>query len=129
MLARYANAEQRRRWLLPLLEGRIRSCFAMTEPTVASSDATNIGISIARDEARGEYVINGSKWWCTGAGSLHCKIMILMGKTRTDGETLPSYHPCRIMILMGKTRTDGPIHKQQSQLLVPMDTPGTTLLL
>ena len=106
MLARYANAEQRRRWLLPLLEGRIRSCFAMTEPTVASSDATNIGISIARDEARGEYVINGSKWWCTGAGSLHCKIMILMGKTRTDG----------------------PIHKQQSQLLVPMDTPGITLL-
>ena len=106
VLARYANAEQRRRWLLPLLEGRIRSCFAMTEPSVASSDATNIGISIARDEARGEYVINGSKWWCTGAGSLHCKIMILMGKTRTDG----------------------PIHKQQSQLLVPMDTPGITLL-
>jgi alkylation response protein AidB-like acyl-CoA dehydrogenase len=106
VLARYGSAEQRRRWLVPLLEGRIRSCFAMTEPSVASSDATNIGISITRDEARGEYVINGTKWWCTGAGSLHCKIMILMGKTRTDG----------------------PIHKQQSQLLVPMDTPGITLL-
>ena len=106
VLARYGTPEQRQRWLVPLLEGRIRSCFAMTEPNVASSDATNIGISIVRDEARGEYVINGSKWWCTGAGSLHCKIMILMGKTDPSA----------------------PLHRQQSQLLVPMETPGITLL-
>jgi len=106
VLARYGSAEQRQRWLVPLLEGRIRSCFAMTEPNVASSDATNIGISIARDEARQEYVINGSKWWCTGAGSLHCKIMILMGKTDATA----------------------PRHRQQSQLLVPMETLGITLL-
>ncbi|KAL1510229.1 hypothetical protein AB1Y20_006556 [Prymnesium parvum] len=105
-LARYGSPEQRERWLLPLLEGRIRSCFAMTEPAVASSDATNIGISIERDSAAGEYVINGSKWWITGAGSLHCKIMILMGKTDAKA----------------------PLHRQQSQILVPMDTPGITLL-
>ena len=65
------------RWLKPLLDGSIRSCFAMTEPDVASSDATNIAIDIARDGD--EYVVNGRKWWCTGAGSLHCEIMILMG--------------------------------------------------
>lgn len=78
----------------------------MTEPDVASSDATNIGISITRDEAAGEYVINGSKWWITGAGSLHCKIMILMGKTNPSAS----------------------LYRQQSQILVPMDTRGITLL-
>ena len=94
------------RRLIPLLEGQIRSCFAMTEPAVASSDATNIGISIVRDEVAGRYVINGSKWWITGAGSLHCKIMIVMGKTNLDAK----------------------LYRQQSQILVPMDTPGITLL-
>ena len=78
----------------------------MTEPAVASSDATNIGISIVRDEAAGQYVINGTKWWITGAGSLHCKIMILMGKTNPTAK----------------------LYRQQSQILVPMDTPGITLL-
>ena len=81
VLARYGTPEQRQLWLVPLLEGRIRSAFAMTEPNVASSDATNIGISIVRDEQAGEYIINGRKWWTTGAGSLHCEILILMGKT------------------------------------------------
>jgi alkylation response protein AidB-like acyl-CoA dehydrogenase len=106
VLCRYANDEQKAKWLTPLLEGKIRSCFAMTEPEVASSDATNIGINIARDEENGEYVINGTKWWITGSLSLHCKIMILMGKTDTNA----------------------PRHQQQSQILVPMDTPGITLL-
>eukprot|EP00040_Diaphanoeca_grandis_P014490 m.73556 g.73556 ORF g.73556 m.73556 type:complete len:460 (+) comp24572_c0_seq1:23-1402(+) len=106
VLARYGTQAQRERWLVPLLEGKIRSCFAMTEPDVASSDATNISIRIDRDEAAGEYVINGSKWYITGAGSLHCEIMILMGKTSTTGK----------------------IHQQQSQILVPMNTPGMTLL-
>jgi len=106
VLARYGSPAQREQWLVPLLEGKIRSCFAMTEPDVASSDATNIGIEIARDEARQEYVINGKKWWITGAGSLHCKIMILMGKTD------PKAH----------------MYNQQSQILVPMDTPGITLV-
>jgi alkylation response protein AidB-like acyl-CoA dehydrogenase len=104
VLARYGTKEQRDKWLMPLLEGDIRSCYAMTEPDVASSDATNIGISIAREGD--EYVINGTKWWITGAGSLHCKIMILMGKTNPGAKTF----------------------RQQSQILVPMDTPGITLL-
>ena len=106
VLARYATPAQRERWLVPLLEGKIRSCFAMTEPNVASSDATNIGIQIDRDEARGEYVVNGRKWYITGAGSLHCEIMILMGKTN-PGEAK---------------------HAQQSQILVPMSTPGIVLV-
>jgi len=106
VLARYGTPAQREQWLVPLLEGKIRSCFAMTEPAVASSDATNISISIARDEGTQEYVINGNKWWITGAGSLHCKIMILMGKTSTTGK----------------------IHEQKSQILVPTDTPGITLI-
>jgi len=104
VLARYGTEEQKAKWLKPLLEGEIRSCYAMTEPAVASSDATNIGISIARDG--NEYVINGEKWWITGAGSLHCKIMILMGKTNPNAKAF----------------------RQQSQILVPMDTPGITLL-
>lgn len=106
VLARYATSAQRERWLVPLLQGSIRSCFAMTEPDVASSDATNISIRIDRDEGAGEYVINGKKWWITGAGSLHCEIMILMGKTNPTASK----------------------YRQQSQILVPMNTPGITLL-
>lgn len=106
VLARYGTPAQRQQWLVPLLEGKIRSAFAMTEPDVASSDATNICIRIDRDEAKGQYVINGKKWWITGAGSLHCKIMILMGKTNPEA----------------------PLHAQQSQILVPTDTPGITLM-
>lgn len=106
VLARYGTPAQRAKWLVPLLKGTIRSCYAMTEPAVASSDATNIGIEIKRDERTGEYVVNGRKWWITGAGSLHCKIMILMGKTNPGN----------------------PLHSQQSQILVPMDTPGITLI-
>eukprot|EP00316_Scyphosphaera_apsteinii_P008113 CAMPEP_0119342164 /NCGR_PEP_ID=MMETSP1333-20130426/104140_1 /TAXON_ID=418940 /ORGANISM="Scyphosphaera apsteinii, Strain RCC1455" /LENGTH=460 /DNA_ID=CAMNT_0007354327 /DNA_START=93 /DNA_END=1475 /DNA_ORIENTATION=- len=103
-IARFGSAEQKEQWLKPLLAGKIRSCFAMTEPDVASSDATNISIGIVREGD--EYVINGRKWWCTGAGSLHTKIMILMGKTNPEAST----------------------HKQQSMLLVPMDTPGIKLI-
>ena len=81
-LARYGNDEQKAKWLIPLLEGRIRSAFAMTEPgrdnNLGSSDATSMSIHVDRDEQNQEYVINGRKWWITGAGSLHCKIMILM---------------------------------------------------
>ena len=98
VLARYGSPAQRKRWLVPLLQGKIRSCFAMTEPNVASSDATNISIRIDRDETTSEYVINGEKWWITGAGSLHCEIMILMGKTNPNAAR----------------------HAQQSQILVPM---------
>jgi acyl-CoA dehydrogenase len=103
VLARYGTPEQKKRWLEPLLAGQIRSCFAMTEPEVASSDATNIS---ARIERRGdEYVINGRKWWTSGAGDPRCKIIIFMGKTD------PSAPP----------------HKQQSMILVPMETPGVTI--
>jgi alkylation response protein AidB-like acyl-CoA dehydrogenase len=104
VLARFGSEEQKRQYLEPLLAGEIRSCFAMTEPDVASSDASNIGIEIRREGE--EYVINGSKWWITGAGSLHCKIMILMGKTDPTAQK----------------------YAQQSQILVPMDTPGITLI-
>lgn len=104
VLARVGTDEQKRRWLRPLLEAEIRSCFAMTEPDVASSDATNISIDIQR---RGDnYVINGRKHWITGAGNVDCKIMILMGKTDPQAKG----------------------HTQQSQILVPMDTPGITLV-
>ena len=97
VLARYGTPEQQERWLKPLLAGEIRSCFAMTEPAVASSDATNIESSIVRDGD--EYVINGRKWWSSGAGDPRCKIAIFMGKTDTSA----------------------PRHKQQSMVLVPMD--------
>jgi acyl-CoA dehydrogenase len=100
VLARYGTPEQKDRWLKPLLAGEIRSCFSMTEPAVASSDATNIESSIMRDGDH--YVINGRKWWSSGAGDPRCKISIFMGKTDPAG----------------------PKHKQQSMILVPMDTPG-----
>jgi acyl-CoA dehydrogenase len=101
VLARYGTPEQQERWLKPLLAGEIRSCFAMTEPEVASSDATNIQARIVRDGDH--YVINGRKWWTTGAPDPRCKIAIFMGKTAPD-------HPNR--------------HEQQSMILVPMDAPG-----
>jgi len=100
VLARYGTPEQKERWLKPLLAGEIRSCFAMTEPAVASSDATNIESSIRRQG--NEYVINGRKWWSSGAGDPRCKIAIFMGKTDPAA----------------------PKHKQQSMILVPMDAPG-----
>ena len=99
VLVRYGTEEQKERWLRPLLDGEIRSCFAMTEPDVASSDATNIRARIERDGD--EYVVNGRKWWISGAG--------------TRG---------RISIFMGKTDPDAPRHEQQSMILVPLDTPG-----
>ena len=101
VLARYGTEEQKRQWLMPLLAGDIRSCFAMTEPAVASSDATNIESSIRRDGD--EYVINGRKWYTTGATDPRCRIIIFMGKTDAD-------NPDR--------------HRQQSMILVPMQTPG-----
>ena len=100
VLARYGTPEQKERWLKPLLAGEIRSCFAMTEPAVASSDATNIEASIVRDGD--EYVINGLKWWSSGAGDPRCKIAIFMGKTDPSA----------------------PRHQQQSMILVPMNAPG-----
>src|SRR5262244_4201164 len=103
VLVRYGTAEQRKRWLDPLLGGEIRSCFAMTEPDVASSDATNIQSSIVRDGA--DYVISGRKWWISGAGDPRC----------------------RIAIFMGKTDPSAPRHAQQSMILVPMDTRGVTI--
>jgi acyl-CoA dehydrogenase len=104
VLARYGTEAQKQEWLLPLLEGEIRSAFAMTEPAVASSDATNIQTEIKRDG--GDYVINGRKWWISGAPDPRCKIMIVMGKTDPDA----------------------PRHQQQSQILVPKDTPGVTIV-
>jgi acyl-CoA dehydrogenase len=105
VLARYGTPAQQAQWLAPLLDGQIRSAFAMTEPAVASSDATNIESSIVRDGD--EYVINGRKWYTTGATDPRCKIIIFMGKTDPD-------NPDR--------------HKQQSMVLVPKDTPGVTVL-
>jgi acyl-CoA dehydrogenase len=100
-LARYGSAEQKRRWLDPLLAGDIRSCFAMTEPDVASSDARNIGATIVRDGD--EYIINGRKWWSSGSGDPRCRLFIVMGKTDPDGED---------------------VYRQQSMILVPAETPG-----
>jgi acyl-CoA dehydrogenase len=103
VLHMFGTDTQRAQWLEPLLDGRIRSGFAMTEPDVASSDATNIATRIERDGD--DYVINGRKWWTTGALDPRCEILILMGKTDPDAET----------------------HRQQSMVLVPMDTPGVTV--
>src|SRR5215210_1044885 len=103
VLARYGSPEQQEKWLKPLLSGEIRSAFCMTEPDVASSDATNIQARIERDGDK--YVVNGRKWWSTGAGNRRCKISIFMGKT--DPET--------------------PRYEQQSMILVPLDTPGVTI--
>jgi acyl-CoA dehydrogenase len=103
VLERYGSPELKERWLKPLLAGAIRSCFAMTEPEVASSDATNIESSIVRDG--GHYVINGHKWWTSGAGDPRCKVAIFMGKTDPVA----------------------PKHKQQSMIVVPIDAPGVTI--
>ncbi|WP_375394791.1 acyl-CoA dehydrogenase family protein [uncultured Sphingomonas sp.] len=100
---RYGTREQKERWLKPLMEGTIRSAFLMTEPAVASSDATNIETSIVRDGE--DYVINGTKWWSSGVGDPRCQIAITMGKTSFEGSR----------------------HQQQSQVLVPLDTPGVTI--
>jgi acyl-CoA dehydrogenase len=103
-LERYATPEQKKEWLEPLLEGKIRSAFAMTEPRVASSDATNIESSIVRQGD--SYVINGRKWWTSGAGSARCRLFIFMGKTDPGAQK----------------------HRQQSMILVPRETPGITIL-
>ena len=104
VLERYGTEDQKKQWLEPLLDGRIRSAFAMTEPEVASSDATNIRCRIERDGDH--YVINGRKWWTSGI-----------------------LHPhCRILIVMGKTDPNAPTHEQQSQILVPSDAPGVKVL-
>jgi acyl-CoA dehydrogenase len=104
VLSLFGSPEQQERWLRPLLDGEIRSAFAMTEPDVASSDATNVQLSIARDGD--EWVLNGRKWWISNA-----------------------LHPhCRILIVMGKTNPEGPPHQQQSMVLVPIDTAGVTVV-
>jgi acyl-CoA dehydrogenase len=104
VLTRFGTEEHKEKWLRPLLDGEIRSAFAMTEPAVASSDATNIETSIVRDGD--EYVIDGRKWWISNA-----------------------LHPhCRVLIVMGKTNPDAPRHQQQSMLTVPLDTPGVTIV-
>jgi acyl-CoA dehydrogenase len=104
VLARYGSEEDKKKWLVPLLEGKIRSAFAMTEPAVASSDATNIETSIVRDGD--EYVINGLKWYTSGAMNANCKVMVVMGKTDPSAAR----------------------HAQQSQILVPLDTKGVTIV-
>ncbi len=104
VLHQFGTDEQKDRWLAPLLDGEIRSAFAMTEPDVASSDATNVAMRIERDGE--DYVLNGRKWWTSNA-----------------------LHPhCRIMIVMGKTSPEAPVHRQQSQILVPLDTPGVNVV-
>src|SRR5713226_1717243 len=104
VLARYGTSDQKEKWLRPLLAGEIRSCFAMTEPDVASSDATNICARIVREG--NEYVIQGRKWWSSGAGDPRCKLALFMGKTDTAA----------------------PAHKQQSMVLVPLDAPGIKIV-
>jgi len=104
VIERYGTDEHKRTWLEPLLDGKIRSAFAMTEPDVASSDATNIRTEIRRDGD--EYVLNGRKWWTSGVLDPRCKIMIVMGRSNPDAA----------------------IHVQQSQILVPVDTPGVTIV-
>jgi len=101
---RYGTAEQKKKWLVPLMNGEIRSAFLMTEPAVASSDATNIETRMVRDGD--EYVINGRKWWSSGLGDPRCKVAIVMGKTDTGAQK----------------------HQQQSQIIVPMDAPGVNII-
>jgi len=103
-LERYGTEEQKREWLDPLLAGDIRSCFAMTEPDVASSDARNIGSTILRDGD--DYVVNGHKWWSSGSSDPRCKLFIFMGKTDPDGDD---------------------VYRQQSMILIPVDVPGVTI--
>ncbi|GGK30657.1 acyl-CoA dehydrogenase [Caldalkalibacillus thermarum] len=103
VLVRYGSEEQKRKWLEPLLKGEIRSCFSMTEPQVASSDATNMQARIERD--RDEYVINGRKWWSSGAGDPRCKFAIVMGLSNPDA----------------------PKHERHSMIIVPLDTPGVKI--
>ncbi|GLS98877.1 acyl-CoA dehydrogenase [Sphingobium jiangsuense] len=104
LLLRYGSPDQQRRWLVPLMNGEMRSAFLMTEPAVASSDATNVETRIERDGDH--YVINGRKWWSTGTGDADC----------------------RILIIMGKTDPAAPVHAQQSQILVPIETPGVRVV-
>jgi acyl-CoA dehydrogenase len=104
VLHQFGTPEQQERWLQPLLDGDIRSAFAMTEPDVASSDATNVALRIERDGD--ELVLNGRKWWTTGVRHPHC----------------------RVLIVMGKTDPGAPVHQQQSMVIVPLDTPGVTVL-
>jgi acyl-CoA dehydrogenase len=106
VLVRYGSQQQQDQWLKPLLAGKIRSCFAMTEPDVASSDATNVRARIERNAAGGsEYLLNGRKWWTSGAGDPRCKLCIFMGQTNPAAA----------------------VHQQQSMILVPMDAPGITI--
>ena len=105
VLYRYGTLEQKRQWLQPLLDGEIRSCFAMTEPEVASSDATNIRSRVERDGAN--YVLNGHKWWSSGANDERCQLIVFMGKT---------------------SRQDSAAHDRHSMILVPMNTPGITVV-
>jgi acyl-CoA dehydrogenase len=104
VLAKYGNDAQKQQWLRPLMDGKIRSAFLMTEPQVASSDATNIELSIRREG--NEYVLNGQKWWSSGAGDPRCQIYIVMGKTDPDNKDP---------------------YRQQSVILVPAETPGITI--
>src|SRR6202012_1379814 len=104
ILERFANDDVKARFLAPLLAGEIRSAFCMTEPAVASSDATNIETRIAREGS--DYVINGRKWWSSGAGDVRCKVLVVMGKTDPSA----------------------PKHAQQSQVVVPRDSPGDKVL-
>jgi acyl-CoA dehydrogenase len=104
ILHMFGTEQQRKQWLRPLLDGEIRSAFSMTEPAVASSDARNIETTIARDG--GDYVINGRKWWTSGAADPRCKVLIVMGRTNPDAAS----------------------HQQQSMILVPVDTAGVTIV-
>lgn len=144
VLVRYGSESQKETWLLPLLDGKIRSCFAMTEPAVASSDATNIQSSIKRDGD--EYVVNGHKHWTSGtrlqAAQAHTHIRTYTRNAHiythwytgvkrvlrpTQYRQMPSgaMDPrCKVSIFMGKTDTSAPIHAQQSMIIVPMDAPG-----